>query len=207
MSRSFALLSLPLLLLISCSDEPKPVVAEKKEAPKAAEPLTAQKAFYTIFPTARTWSSDAMVVSVQSIPLADVKPQGGKYGAWQVVLYSPSKRTSKSYTYSIVEGEGNLHLGVFGGPEQPFNANGQQEPFLVAAFKTDSEDAYQSALKKSEDYIKKNPDKPVIFLLEKSKANNFPDPAWRVVWGESIGTSNYSVYIDATTGNYLKTAR
>ena len=30
---------------------------------------------------------------------------------------------------------------------------------------------------------------------------------WRVVWGDSVGTSNFSVFVDATTGEYLETMR
>ena len=46
----------------------------------------------------------------------------------------------------------------------------------------------------------KNPGKPVTFLLE--KIAKYPDPVWRVIWGESVGTSNFSVYVDASTGEY-----
>jgi hypothetical protein len=51
-------------------------------------------------------------------------------------------------------------------------------------------------------FVKKSPDKPIMFLLEKTR--RFPDLAWRVIFGESVGTSEYSVFIDATTGAYLE---
>jgi hypothetical protein len=38
--------------------------------------------------------------------------------------------------------------------------------------------------------------------MEQTK--RFPDVTWRVIWGESVGTSDYSVYVDATTGQYLE---
>ena len=60
--------------------------------------------------------------------------------------------------------------------------------------------ALEIALKHAEDYDKKNPDKPISFLLEKQ--NKFPDPVWRVIWGESVGTSNFSILIDASTGDF-----
>ena len=34
--------------------------------------------------------------------------------------------------------------------------------------------------------------KPVIFLMELTR--RFPDVTWRVIWGGSVGTSDYSVY-------------
>jgi hypothetical protein len=76
---------------------------------------------------------------------------------------------------------------------------------LIAAVKTDSDEVYQTALKKAADYEKKNPDKPISFLLEKT--DRFPNPAWRVIWGESVGASNFSIFIDTSTGLYLQTMR
>jgi hypothetical protein len=51
--------------------------------------------------------------------------------------------------------------------------------------------------------MKKYPDKPISYQLEWT--GRYPDPAWRVIWGESVGTSDYSVYVDALTGKYLAT--
>ena len=42
----------------------------------------------------------------------------------------------------------------------------------------------------------------IAFVLEKT--SKFPDPAWRVVWGESVGTSNFSIYVDSSTGAFLE---
>ena len=43
----------------------------------------------------------------------------------------------------------------------------------------------------------------VNYLLEEtSKFKEFP--TWRVIWGESVGTSNFSVYVNASTGDYLE---
>jgi hypothetical protein len=60
-------------------------------------------------------------------------------------------------------------------------------------------------MKKGSDYARKNPGKPLKFLLEKTA--RFPDPAWRVFWGESVSTSAYSIFVDAVTGQYLATGR
>jgi hypothetical protein len=94
---------------------------------------------------------------------------------------------------------------VFAGPDESWSGpRGQQQPFLVQAIKVDSDEAYETAAKKSADYIKKNPDKPVSFLAEFT--NRFPDLAWRVIWGDSVSTSDYSVFVDATTGEFLSRA-
>ena len=52
--------------------------------------------------------------------------------------------------------------------------------------------------KQTQDYVKKNPDTPIMILLEHT--NRHPDLAWRIIWGTSVSTSNFSVYVDASTG-------
>ena len=77
----------------------------------------------------------------------------------------------------------------------------------MAAVKIETDAAYKTAMEtpqsKAADYDKKNPGKPITVILEKTSKH--PDPVWRIVWGESVGTSNFSVLIDASTGAYLET--
>lgn len=191
----------PLVLFLSaCSDAPK--TATEKQPPKPPETLTGRQAFQRMYPQARGWSPDALPLEIRSIPLAQVKAEPGKSGAWQVIFVSASRGKAKTYTYSAVEEEGNLHEGVYGGIEEDYTPRPPQSTFEVAAIKVDSDEAYKTAAEKSADYIKKNPDKPVMFLMELTK--RFPDVTWRVIWGGSVGTSDYSVYVDGTTGNYLE---
>ena len=200
-----ALLALPLaLLLTACSEAPK--TEKAKEPAKPAEPLTGRQAFQRMFPAARGWATDAVPLRLRDIRLTQVTPQKGKSGAWEAVFVSPSEGKSRTYTYSVVEAEGNLHQGVFAGPVEGYSGGtrGPTFPFEIAAIKVDSDQAYDAAAEKSADYIKKYPDKPISYLLERNK--KFPDLSWRVIWGESVSTSDYSVYVDATTGKYLEKA-
>ena len=79
----------------------------------------------------------------------------------------------------------------------------------MAAIKVDTDAAYKTAMETvrshAAEYDKKNPGKPITILLERTTKH--PDPAWRIIWGESAGTSNFSVLIDASTGEYLETLR
>jgi hypothetical protein len=188
------------LFLSACSDAPK--TATEKEPPKPPEALTGRQAFQRMYPQARGWSPDAQPLQIASLNLAQVKTEKGKAGAWQVIFVSPSRGKAKTYTYSAVEADGNLHEGVFGGTEEDYTARGDASPFQIAAIKVDSDEAYKTAAAKSAEYIKKNPDKPVIFLMELSR--RFPDVTWRVIWGTSVGTSDYSVFVDGTTGLFLQ---
>jgi hypothetical protein len=198
-----ARLLLPLVFLLSaCSEAPKP--AETTKAPeKPPEPLTGRQAFQMMYPQARGWAPDAQPLELRSINLAQVKAEKGKAGGWQAIFVSPSLGKSRAYTYSAVEAEGNLHQGVFAGIAEDYTpGRGATAPFLPAALKIDSDEAYDTAAAKSKDYIKKNPDKVITYLLEQNK--RFPDPTWRVIWGESVSSSDYSVFVDATTGMLLE---
>jgi hypothetical protein len=188
--------------LWACSDAPK--VEKAKEPQKPPEPVTGRQAFQKVYPPARTWALDATPLQVRSVRLS-AKPEKGKADAWEIVFVSPSQGKSKTYTYSIVEGEGNLHEGVFGGIEEGYSGpHGASSPFPIAAIKIDSDEAYDIAAEKSQDYIKKNPNKPITYILEQNR--QFPDLTWRVVWGDSVSTSDYSVFVDASTGKYLEKA-
>ncbi|MGH9720306.1 MAG: hypothetical protein ACRD8O_08840 [Bryobacteraceae bacterium] len=140
--------------------------------------------------------------------MSEVKSEPGKAAAWQATFISRRLSKARSYTYSVIEAAGNLHKGVFAGLEESWTQRGPAEPFIIQALKIDSTAAYETAIKKGKgaaDYIKKNPDKTVSFLLEKTK--RFPSLTWRVIWGESVGTSNFSVFVDASSGEYLETMR
>jgi hypothetical protein len=189
-----------LLSLAGCSTAPP--APEKKAEEKPAEPVTGRQALQQMYIAARGWAADIQIVRVTSILLPEVKAEPGKAAAWQAIFFSASQNKARGYTYSVVESEGNLHKGVFAGFDQSFSA-GAAKPFPIAAVKTDSDQAYQTALKKGADYDKKNPGKPIVFLLEAN--SKFPDVSWRVIWGESAGTSNFSIYVDASTGLYLET--
>lgn len=203
MRRTF-LVTLPVLLLMGCS-EPSKKTEHKKEPEKPPEPVTARTAFQQIFASARTWAPDAQILRLANIPVEQVKDQAGKCAAWQAVLVSPSRSRQKMFTYSVVEGPGNLHKGVFGTPDDTYSPHGQAKPFLIAALKIDSDQAYETAMKKAAEYAKKNPNLPVNFLLELTPQNQ--NPTWRVIWGASVSQSNYSILIDASTGEYLRTLR
>jgi hypothetical protein len=191
------------MFMISCSTSEAPKKAKEPEKP--VEPVTGRYAFHQTYLTARTWAQDLQILRINSVPLEGITAPPGKSGAWQITYVSAQKGRARTYTFSVVE-QGNIHEGVFGGLEEGYSGpRGQVSPFLIAAFKTDSVGAWETAKGKSAEYMKKNPDMPITFLLEKTTRH--PNPAWRVIWGTSVGTSNYSVYVDASTGAYLETAR
>jgi hypothetical protein len=206
---SILLLTALLAILTACSDTSAPTA---KKEPEKLEPIGGQSALYKMYQMARSWGGlETQVLKMQSIRLTEVKDvPPGLAPAWQATLVSQAKGQARSYTFSIIEGEGNLHKGAFAGPEEGWSGpHGVNSPFPMAAVKIETDAAYKTAMEtpasKALDYDKKNPGKPITIVLEKTSKH--PDPVWRIVWGESVGTSNFSVLIDASTGAYLETMR
>src|SRR5690349_20687987 len=142
-----------------------------KEAAKAPEkppePVTGRHAFQNMYLSARGWAADAQPLQLRSIHLQELKSEPGKAGAWQAAFVSVQTARARSYTFSAVEAAGNLHQGVFAGPAEGWSgSSGQARPFLIAAIKIDSDQAYTTAATHSADYVRKHPDSPVSFLLE-----------------------------------------
>lgn len=205
--KRLALLIPVMFLAVSCTEAPKE--AKKKEPEKPPEPVSGRTAFHQMFVAARSWAPDVQPLQLVSLPIEGVKPADGKFGAWRCLFASQTKAKLRIYTYAVVEGTGNLHKGVFHEPgEENFSGSrGQAKPFLVQAFRTDTPDALKTALDQggAADFVKKNPTVPMTFLLEWTP--RFPSPAWRVIWGESVSTSQYSVFVDASTGAFLAKVR
>lgn len=192
-----------LLLLTACSEQP--ATTQKKEAEKPLEPITGQSALFKMYQVARTWDPRALVLSMESMHSADVPEVPGKAGLWGATFTSPTMGRSHSYTFSLVEQLPTLHKGVFQVADEVFaGKKGVISPFLIAAVKTDTDAAYETAKSqpKAVEYDKKFPGKLITIRLEKN--DRFPDPVWRIIWGESVGTSNFSVFVDATSGGFLE---
>ena len=189
------------VLLTACSDTPAPAT-KAKEPEKPAEPITGREAFQMTYPPARIWAPDCQPIRIRSMNLAQPKSGSGRAGAWEIVYVSQSKARQKTFTWSAVEAEGNLHKGVFGALEEAWSGpRGTNQPFLVQSLKIDTPDALQTAIKHSAEYLDKSGDKPqVTYMCEMTSKS--PDPMWRVFWGESVSGAAWSVFIDATTGDY-----
>jgi hypothetical protein len=189
-------------VLVSCSSEPP---KKAKEPEKPAEPVGGRYAFHQVYVSARTWATDLELLRVRNLPLENAPSAPGKSAVWEVTFVSPGKARAKAYTYSVIESE-NIHKGVFGGLEETYSGpRGQATTFPIAALKIDTVQAWETAAEKSKEYIAKNPDKPITFLLEKTPRH--PNPAWRVIWGTSVASADYSVYVDASSGDYLEKMR
>jgi hypothetical protein len=193
-------------LSTGCSSSPPPAPAAKKEV-KPVSPISGQSALFSMYQVARTWAPDAMVLKLDNMDIPEAKPEPGKYGAWRAMFVSPSRRIKRDYTFSVADSGPTLHKGPFAGPETSYIPNPTIRPISIQDVKIDTTDALEAALKNKElkAFAEKNPDLPVQFVLEWTSQT--PLPAWRVIWGRSVGTSAASAYIDSREGKFLRKSR
>lgn len=187
------------LVLAACSDEPKP--AEKKAPEAPAAPITGRQAFQYVYGSARIWAVDAQPLTIRSVHVEGVKSEAGKAGAWEAVFVSETSAMGRTYTWSALETEG-LHKGVFPGSRQTWSPGGAQKPFSAAEIRIDTPEALETASKASADYLAKpGQHPPVNFLLDVS--GRFPSPTWKVMWGNTVSSAEYTVTVDANSGKLL----
>ena len=187
--------------LSGCSDQS----TAKKEPEKPPEPVTGLSAVYKMCQMARSWAPDTQVLIMTSMHMEGIPESAGKAGVWEGTFSSPNLGRARTFDFSIVEQLPSLHKGVFAGPESSFSGSkGESKPFLIQAVKADTDAVYKTALEqpKAAEYDKKHPGMKMTYLLE--KIDRFPDVVWRVIWGESLGASNFSVFVDASTGSFLE---
>ena len=186
-----------ILLLAGCTSETSKPVKPVEEPPKA---ITGRAAFYKMFPAARQWASDAQGIQLKSLALQEVTGPPGTAGAWQAIFASSSLHKIKTFTWSAVDAPGNLKQGVFQSDQGDFNGKLDQAlPFFNQALQNDSDEAFKVL------DVPANKGEPINFLLEFTP--RFPDLAWRVIWGESVGTASKSGFVDASTGKVLDKVR
>ncbi len=185
-----------LSVLTGCASAPEPKVEKKPP-----EPVTGLHALYAAYAQARSWAQDLQVVSCQSIDVSQVKREPGKAAAWQSVFASPSLGQKRAYTFSVFDASTSLRQGVY--PDSAMAMGSDTRPFVLAGARTDTDQAWETALKHGQEFAKAHPDMPISFTLELSRITN--SPVWRVIWGESATSSPLSVVVDATTGQYIQT--
>jgi len=198
--RVFAFVSV-VLLLSACSETPTETKTKEPEKPSA--PITAQQAFRYTYPASRAWAGDSLPLRIRSIHLTDVPAEPGKAGAWEIIYVSQSQQQAKIYTWSAIEASETLHKDVFAGKAQAWSgASGQEKPFEASAFHIDSPAAVETASANSKAYLDKPGTKPPInFMVESTP--RFPEPVFRVMWGETAGSAEYTAFVGASTGQML----
>lgn len=192
------LLSACAVFSTGCATAP---VETAKETPKPEPvPRTGRGGLQSTFPSARGWAADAEPLSARNIHLNSRQAPEGQAYAWEVTYASASFGSTRSFIWSSVTEDG-LNEGVFGGPPRSWRA-GSQRTIVMSGIKIDTTQALEAASESAKSYLDKKGDKPrVTFMLEFIPRYN--TTAWRVMWGLTAGTSEYTVFVDADTGKVL----
>ena len=208
MKTTLPLLAAALAIHVACFDSSSPselkARKEKGTTKAAPEPVSGQNAYYKMYGAAKAWAPDVEGYKCEPVRMNALAEKDGRFPAWKCSFVSMSKRAMKTYSYSVIEGEG-LFKDVFAGHDESYTGpRGQNVAFPILALKVDSDAAIETAKGKSAEYIKKNPGAMITPVLEKTK--ELGNAVWRIYWGNPA-TSNYSVMVDASTGEYVKTLR
>jgi hypothetical protein len=195
MTRRELLAISPGLLLLNCSGE-----APQKTADKPPEPVTGLHALYQMYTFARTWAQDLKVIRLSSLPIAEVKAVPGKAAAWQVQFASEALSKTRTYTFSVYDESVTVRQGIFA--DASVNLSADSRSFVIGELTTDSDKAWEISLAHGQKYAGEHPDMPVSYILEGEPQTGAP--VWRIIWGVSAATSNFSVLVDARAGTYLK---
>jgi hypothetical protein len=148
-------------VLAGCSETPTKTAEKKKEAEKP-EPIGGQSAIYKMYQMARSWAPDAQVLKMNSMALTEVPdPPKGTAAAWQATFVSSARGQARPYTWSSIEGEGNLHKGVFALNEEGWS--GRVARRRDARRQNRNRRGLQDrARQRQAEFDKKNPGKPIV---------------------------------------------
>jgi len=204
----------PLFALNNCSARKEPIM-----------PVTGLRALEGMYRQALDWTEDARVLSCSSMDLclflpgsaiavsdlgvvscrstqpAPVKTQRGRAAVWQAVFVSPSFGQQRRYTSSVCDSGATLRKGIF--PDAATALTSDAPPFLPEDAHIDSDQAWATALQHAADYDGKHPGTVVSLVLNAGRAAG--KPVWDVIWGEGHVPSEFSIRIDADTGQYMQT--
>src|SRR5271166_353139 len=183
-------------LLTGCSSQPSQPAPAEKPQPKPPEQITGSSAFYKCYISARGWAPDAQPYRVESQPTNDSKGRDGKAAEWRAGFASPSKRTTRPYTWALGE--------VSHSVEDSYSpTNSSTQIFNVQFLKVDTDKAFAIAQQHGgEKLLEKEPDIPVLYVLDWNRQTN--ELLWHVIYGLDRDTAKLRVAVNATTGEFSR---
>jgi hypothetical protein len=208
MPRKFSavLAAIPLIVLSACAPSPKTTAeTEAKPAQPAAppEPVPAKTAFWPMYTSARSWTTDFVILKVDSKEVPGFKNENGKAAMWEATFASPSQHEYRTYSYAIAAVPPDIYKGVVVGSPEPWNGTYTRSamPIQISEFSVDSDAAYTAAAADAAAWLKKNPEKK-LSAFELSNSYRFQKPTWYLMWGDK--KNGYAAFVDAGTGKVLK---
>lgn len=198
-------IAVALLLLAGCTQLTKTTAVDETATTKPVGPpqlVTAKTAFAAMYPAARDWSPDVVMLKLVAKEVPGFQNHAGKAAMWEATFASPSRRQYRVDTYAITTILPDIHKGAAAGLPRPWGgATRDTMPIDPSLFNIDSDTAYTSASTDAAAWLKKNPDKK---LSDPVLGNVFKYHAlvWYIMWGDQ--KSFYNAFVDADTGKVLK---
>src|SRR6202162_391665 len=195
-----AILAAGLTLLLTwtagCSSEPIKPAASETPQPKAPEAITGSSAFFKCYISARIWAPDAQPYRAESYANADSKGRDGKAGEWRAGFASPSKHSTKSYTWA--------NSDISHGVDDTYSpTNSSTQIFNVQFLKTDTDRALAVAQQHGgEKLLQREPDTPILYVLDWNRQENAL--LWHVIYGTDRESAKLRVAINASTGGFSR---
>ena len=135
-------------------------------------------------------------VSSESYATANTKGQDGKAEEWRAGFASPSKHSTKSFTWS----NGDISHGV---DDTYSPTNSSTQIFNVQFLKVDTDKAFAVAQQHGGDkLLEKEPDTPVFYVLDWNRQAN--ELLWHVIYGTDRDTAKLRVAVNASTGEFSR---
>jgi hypothetical protein len=212
-----SLLAILTLAGAGCSSKPqgsdsggrKSETSKSAKTARATTPTdfeTGREAFQKVYAMARSWAPDVQPVRFESRPRKEEK-HDGTGSVWSGTFASSSRRQIRSYLWSGASADDAPEPGITPGTADVYNeGNASTRPFDLTFLKIDTDKAFAVASKKGgAAVLKKNPDTPVKYVL-------FWDAPrgrliWRVIFGQSEYDAKLVVWVNASTGDFVKIER
>jgi hypothetical protein len=195
-----ALLAATLTLSACNSSAPPKTVMQ----PKPAEYLSGREAFQTLYSAAHSIAADVEPYRMESRYTKDSPASDGKSALWRADFASPSKKLSKTFSWSGLAGPDAPERGVSHGADDTFNpGNSTTQIFTPQFLKVDSDQALEVAQKHGGAKLTgADPGQPIFYMLDFNARKN--QLIWHVIYGTNQFDAKLTVFVDATTGEFLR---
>jgi hypothetical protein len=189
------------LTLTACNSSAPPRTVQ---APKPAEYLSGREAFQKLYVSAHAVAGDVEPYRMESRYTKGSPANEGKSGLWRADFASPSKKLSKTFSWSGLAGPDAPERGVSHGSDDTYNpSNTTTHIFATQFLKVDSDEALKVAQQHGGAKLTSaNPDQPIFYMLDFDARKN--QLIWHVIYGSSQYDAKLTVSVDATSGSFLR---
>lgn len=187
--------------LSACNSSAPPKTVKQ---PKPAEYLSGREAFQTLYMAAHSVAADVEPYRMESRYTKGSPTAEGKSGLWRADFASPSKKLSKTFSWSGLAGPDAPERGVSHGADDTYNpGNSTTHIFATQFLKVDSDEALKVAQKHGGAKLTAaDPSQPIFYMLDFDARKN--QLVWHVIYGASQYDAKLTVSVDATTGEFLR---